>query len=124
MRLLGLGVAGRRFLGHAVLHLVELLFDFGDFIAFEVGRQGAAPFGERLFPFGRGLLAAALLGKNITEMFANGGVVRFVFDGLAQHGFGFVELVLLVVDPAEAVKVGTVIRVKIHGALNQVFGLV
>src|ERR1700716_3085074 len=65
-------VAGDGFLRHAMLALRELFFEFSDFFAFDIRRKRAAPFHERLFPFGGSKIGAAGFCVNVPEMGVNG----------------------------------------------------
>src|SRR6266478_4001950 len=65
MRLLRLGFLRGRFLSYTMFCLAELLFDFSDFVGFDVSWSRAPPFRQRLFPFGGSLFGAAKFGINV-----------------------------------------------------------
>src|SRR5712671_4657542 len=108
MRLLRLGFLDRRLLGYAMLCLAELLFDFGDFLVFNIGGQSVTPFGERFLLFGGGQFVGAEFCVNVTEMRVNGGVVTIALKCFSQSGFRFAKFVLLIINPAHAVEIGAV----------------
>src|SRR5690348_4217932 len=104
-----------------MLYLGELLFHFGDFVVFQISRQGAAPFRKGLLPFYRREIGPAGLGVNIAEMRANGGIVALPRDGLAKSGFRLCKFVLPEVNPPEAVQISAAVRLFLQGALNKSF---
>src|SRR5579863_2568082 len=115
----GLHGFGSGFLCHAALRLADLFFDFRDTLGLDVGGEDTLPFSERFFPFSGGQFGAAGLGVNIAEMGVHCGIVGIAFERFAQRGFGVGELVLLEINPAQAIEIRAVVRIFIEGALNQ-----
>src|SRR5579862_57692 len=115
----GLHRFGSGFLRHAMPGLADFLFDLGDFFRLDVGGQDAFPFGERFFPLGGSLLGGGGIVVNVAQMSVNGRIMAFAIESFAESGFGVGELVLLVVDPAEAIEIGAVVRIFGEGALDE-----
>src|ERR1700730_7392258 len=108
----------RGFLREATLQVLQLRVDLIDFVGFVIGGGRLLPFGKRALEQFGGALVLPGFDVHVAEMTENRRVMALPVDRLAQTFFGLGELVLLVVGPAEAVEIRSVVRLLLHGALN------
>src|SRR5207245_9610865 len=116
--------AGRFLLRDAVFYLGEFFLDFGHFVGFELGRQCPMPFRKRLLPLRRGEIFATRAEVDVAEMAVNGGVVTLALDCLAEESLGLDKLISFITDPAEAIEIGSIVRLFVESALQQGSGFV
>src|ERR1700678_389962 len=108
----------RGFLRGVALDGLYLRVKLADSIGFVVGRNRFLPFDKRAFPEIHGAVLLPHLGVDVAKVREDRGIVHLVLDGFAKIFFGFGELVLFVVSPAERIEIGAVVGVLLHGALN------